>query len=152
MKVFKKLFGIVEKWYDKVFEKYKEEGYAGVVITNILKDMVESKVAASIVAFTPNPYDDRLLATGKRVLPDITLTYALIHKMVQEGATKSEALLAVVDYFQKIQKDGRGGFYTEITGDVIVALSDRKVSKAEGAMLGQKIFLEVFGKFKLFGK
>ena len=142
--IFKRIFTFLKDWYERAFLKFETEGAAGVEITNWIKEHLDNGNAETIANFTPTEFDDYLVAKGKENLVPLFEAYAKAHNLAVAGKSKLEVIQAVFDYVKSL--GSKRSFWVEISGDLIVFLSDGKLSWNEALILGQKLFWQLFSK------
>jgi len=147
--IFTRFFSFLKGWYELAFQKFETEGYAGVVLTNWIKDQLDEGYLENLARLTPTPYDDDLILKAKANLPALFEAYAKAHSLAIEGKTKRELMLTVAEYVYSL--GSKRSFLVEISTDIIVYLADGQISWNEGLIIGQKLFWQFFNKKRKLG-
>ncbi len=142
--IFTKFFSFLKGWYEKAFEKFEAEGYAGVVITNWIKFQLDNGTIDALVNLTTTEFDDELVAKGKKNLPALFAAYGEAHGLAVAGKSKHQVMIVVANYVKSLSS--KRSFLVEISADVIVFLADGRIDWNEGVILGQKLFWQFFNK------
>jgi hypothetical protein len=144
----KKIGAIISLFLERVWGKMLiflvSNGEVAIKVTNIVKAVIENPAVNWAVAMTPTSVDDAVLAKAKQIVPKVVLHVGLamgIIRAVDESEDAIEASAKVIEYVRMfIPEHGKGVFYRELSGKVLEALSDGKVSIAEAVGLVQLIF------------
>jgi hypothetical protein len=144
----KKLGAIIKLFVERVWGKLLmflvDNGETAIKVTNIIKDVIEHPAVSWVVVMTPTTKDDVILAKAKQIAPKVVLQVGLamgIIKTVNETENPLEASGKVIEYIRKfIPEEGKGMFYRELSGKLMVILADGKVSVAEAVGLVQFLF------------
>jgi hypothetical protein len=139
-----RLFSFLKGWYEVAFQKFENEGYAGVVLTNWIKEQLDKGTFDQVTQLTPTDKDDLLLVKAKQNLPALFAAYGKAHGLAVEGKSNIEILVVVGSYVNSLTS--RRSFLVEISTDIIVFLADGQISWNEALIIGQKLFWQFFNK------
>jgi hypothetical protein len=125
---------------------FRKHGELAVMITENLKKAVESPVAGGIASIIPNDRGNILLAKAREIAPRVAFKVAIAHKILQANQTPEDVLLAVANKLKEEDSIVKSSFWIRFSAEVMIALSDGKISLSEAIILGQLLYNELFAK------
>ncbi len=144
--IFKRIFTFLQDWYERFFLGLENEGKAGVVVTNWIREQVEKGNAEAVAYYSPTPGDDALESKGKQHALFLLNAYAKSNSLPVDGKSKLEMVKIVFNHLKSMKS--KRAFWVEISGELIVFLADGRLDWNEAVILGQKIFWQFFSKTK----
>jgi spermidine/putrescine-binding protein len=141
--LFNSLVAFVTKIIGNVFEKFKEQSYLAVKVTDMLKSAVESPIADVIVTLIPGDTDDKLLIKLRAIIGPVVEKVGMAHGILQASETNSDVIEAVIAKLKEMKPELRSNFWVTFSAELNLALADGKISFAEAYILAQLAFLEI---------
>jgi hypothetical protein len=126
-----------------MFSKFREHSHLAVKITDALKASVENPISDVAVILIPGDVDDKILAKLKTVIGPIAEKTALIHGILQESETNSDVVAVIIAKLKEMKPELRVNFWVTFSSELVLALTDGKISLAEAYILAQLAFLEL---------
>ena len=133
----------LKKLTGKALTLLRNNAGISVQITARLKEIVESKAAATAVNLIPGNLDNATLEVLKRILPLVSEKLAVVFGALRDNSKNSDAVTVIISRLRELEPDLRGSFYLAFSAELNVALSDGKLSLAEAAALAQMLYVEI---------
>lgn len=145
----KKILNSIKTWWERATKKTIDwaglNAKAAFEIVNALKVLVESPVARAVTLLTKTPWDDNALIAARHFLPIVAEKLLVADIVLSSNPSNADILAALIEYLKKQNKDVRAAFYITLAGMINEALSDGKITLAEGISIGQVIYQEIKG-------
>lgn len=146
----KNLFQQIVLWVKGVLgnllDHFKVGAKVAVDITAKLKAIVESEVLDIVVDLIPGELDNKILDKVREILPLVIKKIAIGSGIVSESDSNSEAIQKFIEHLRSLNPDGRKAFWVTFAAELNVALSDGKLTFAEGLILTQLTYTEFVKK------
>jgi hypothetical protein len=139
-KIWEFLVKVTGTFFGKTFEFLAKNSGVAVIITDKLKQAVESHHADTAVDIIPGDFDNRLLKVLRKTVPVVAFKLALTHKIVTENDTNSDVIAAVIKYLQENNPQASTSFYVMFAAELNLALADGKINIAEAIFLTQMAY------------
>lgn len=133
------LFSLFQTSYDK----YNEIAKRVVEFINTLKSGIESGTLDALAALTPSKKDDELVIKIKSVFSSVAQKIAAIEGLTSGRESAVDALHALLTHISSNSKDGRVKFWIILSGELMKALADGKLTIAEAVALTQLVYREL---------
>lgn len=131
-KTFGALWDIIKAPFIKAYEEADHVLLeAAIIVTNTVKDALNSGVAKFVVGLTPTQLDDKLLKELNSKLPKI-LAGEMLLKGIDENSTEEQvqAVLAkILEEFGGLPDDKKAKFYTSLAAEIYIFLEETKNGK-----------------------
>lgn len=141
--VFKQIVEWVKGNLGNILNQFKITSNAAVLIVGKIKSIVESEALDVAVDLIPGHIDNVVLAKARLIMPIVIKKLSLASGIIQESNTNSEAIEKFVQHLRSLNPEGRKAFWVTLAAEINVALSDGKLSFAEGVILTQLIYKEL---------
>ena len=141
----KQILNWLTSLWTKVFKGYdwlRPRAIAAVNVVNMIKNNVSS-VADTIVAITPTKKDDEFLVKAKKAAEKVVTEMAAVEGIIAGNETFETALQDFVSYLDSKTEKARLKFWVELAGQIVVVLSDGRVTINEAIALAQIIYGEI---------
>lgn len=141
----KQILNWLTSLWTKVFKGYdwlRPRAIAAVNVVNMIKNNVSS-VADTIVAITPTKKDDEFLVKAKKAAEKVVTEMAAVEGIIAGNETFETALQDFVAYLEGKTEKARLKFWVELAGQIVVVLSDGRVTINEAIALAQIIYGEI---------
>ena len=141
----KQILNWLTSLWTKVFKGYdwlRPRAIAAVNVVNMIKNNVSS-VADTIVAITPTKKDDEFLVKAKKAAEKVVTEMAAVEGIIAGNETFETALQDFVTYLEGKTEKARLKFWVELAGQIVVVLSDGRVTINEAIALAQIIYGEI---------
>lgn len=146
--LFKQIVNWVKSILGNLLDQFKVSSKVAVEIVGKIKTIVESEVFDIAVDLIPGNLDNIILNKVRGILPLVIKNLSLVHGIVDESETNSDAIEKFIIHLKSLNPDARKGVWITLAAEINVALSDGKLSFAESVILTQLIYSELFKKKK----
>ena len=130
----------------KLLVFFRKHSRVAVDVTNLLKQIVESKLVDLAVNIIPGNVDNEIAERLRKILPKIAIEMAVAHKIISDSDKPGDVAAAIVAHLKELHPDGRIGFWVTFAGKVNEGLSDGKISLPEAIAYSQLIYDEFYKK------
>lgn len=144
-----RLLKFLNQWIGKLFSKHRENienvFERAVMITEVVKHIVNTPLLDAATALTPFTHDEQALTALRKALPYVSdllgITDAALH---DTAGTPTEGLLKhISEVLDKRGAQFKKLFYRELAASLAHAMSDGKISAWELFTLTQLIYKEI---------
>lgn len=141
--VFKQIVNWVKGNLGNVLNQFKDTSNTAVLIVGKIKSIVESEVVDVAVDLIPGQIDNLIVDKARFIIPIVIKKLSLASGIIQESNTNSEAVEKFVGHLRSLNPEGRKAFWVTLAAELNIALSDGKLTFAEGVILTQLIYKEL---------
>lgn len=141
--VFKQIVNWVKGNLGNVLNQFKITSNTAVLIVGKIKNIVESEAVDVAVDLIPGQVDNLIVDKARLIIPIVIKKLSLASGIIQESNTNSEAVAKFVEHLRSLNPEGRKAFWVTLAAELNIALSDGKLSFAEGVILTQLIYKEL---------
>lgn len=141
--VFKQIVNWVKGNLGSVLNQFKITSNTAVLIVGKIKNIVESEAVDVAVDLIPGQVDNLIVDKARLIIPIVIKKLSLASGIIQESNTNSEAVAKFVEHLRSLNPEGRKAFWVTLAAELNIALSDGKLSFAEGVILTQLIYKEL---------
>lgn len=141
--VFKQIVNWVKGNLGNVLNQFKDTSNTAVLIVGKIKSIVESEVVDVAVDLIPGQIDNLIVDKARLIIPIVIKKLSLASGIIQESNTNSEAVAKFVEHLRSLNPEGRKAFWVTLAAELNIALSDGKLTFAEGVILTQLIYKEL---------
>lgn len=142
----KNVFEFIKNLFNKILGKavdlFRQHAEISINVVENLKKVLDSGTADLITALIPGEIDNLLVAKLRQVLPIVLEKVAVSNNIVKTGKSHSEIIDLVLKHLKKANDDSKRLFWITLAAELNVALSDGKLSFAEGLLLSQLVYKE----------
>lgn len=141
--VFKQIVNWVKGNLGNVLNQFKITSNTAVLIVGKIKSIVESEAVDVAVDLIPGQIDNLIVDKARLIIPIVIKKLSLASGIIQESNTNSEAVAKFVEHLRSLNPEGRKAFWVTLAAELNIALSDGKLTFAEGVILTQLIYKEL---------
>lgn len=144
MKFLKQIGAFLKKVFFGAYDLLQDKGYIAVLITNNLKQIIESPIVDIVTALIPGEVDNLIVSKLRVILPKVAFKVATTHGVISTHERPSEALKILFEHLRSLPKDERAIFWIDFAAELNLNLEDDNLSFRESIDRTQALYVKFF--------
>jgi hypothetical protein len=146
MKFLKQIGSFLKRVFTGAHDLLKDKGYIAVMVTEQLKNLINSPVMDVLTSIIPGEVDNLIVSKLRITIPKVAYKVARTHGVIKETERPSQALILLFDYLKTLPEAERAKFWIDFAGNLTHDLEDGNISVYEAIRRTQDIYRKYFQK------
>lgn len=123
------LISRIRSFFTRIFTpELLTNAYIAVLVTNNLKNLIDSPKVDILTAIIPGTFDDLLVQKLRMIIPRVAWNVAYAHRVITGNTAQSVALKQLFNCLRELTKSNRALYWIDFAAKLYASMSNHPIS------------------------